>query len=124
MKIVEVRKGRRELVPWLGSVHISVLEMLTTQTVTESRVMAVSPLPAVVVVNPVTQLNEHCEVASLGAPSQMIKKSNCTYPKYCSLALVMPHQQLCQQVFWLGQHWSTAMHQDVPTAPWKQLKRW
>src|SRR5260370_30572321 len=90
VKIVEMRKGRRELVPWLGSVHASVLEMLATQTVTESRVMAVSPPPAVIVVNPATQLNEHCEVASLGASSQMIKKSNCTYPKYCSLALVTP----------------------------------
>src|SRR5260370_37593747 len=90
VKIVEVRKGRRELVPWLGSVHASVLEMSTTRTVTESRVIAVSPPPAVIVVNPATQLNEHYEVASLGAPSQMIKKSNCTYPKYCSLALVTP----------------------------------
>jgi len=90
VKIVEVGKGRRELVPWLGSVPASVLEMSTTRTVTESRVMAVSPPPAVVVVNPATQMNEHCEVASLGAPSQMIKKSNCTYPKYCSLALVTP----------------------------------
>ena len=69
VKIMEVGKGRRELVPWLGSVHTSVLEMSTTRTVTELRVMAVSPPPAVVVVNPATQLNEHCEVASLGTPS-------------------------------------------------------
>ncbi len=43
----------------------------------------------VVVVNPATQTNEHCEVVSPGAASQMIK-SNCTYTNYCSLALVTP----------------------------------
>jgi len=61
----------------------------TTWTVTESRVMAMSPPPAVVAVNPATQTNEHCEVVSPGAASQMIK-SNCTYTNYCSLALVTP----------------------------------
>ena len=106
VKTVAAAKGRKELVPRLASVPASVLTTLpepaspygllstrsscpqSVRTVTESTVMVASPPAVLVVVNPASQTNEHCVVVSPGAPSQMIKKSNCAYANHCSLALV------------------------------------
>ena len=106
VKTLEAAKGRKELVPRLACAPASVLATLpdpaspygllstrsscpqSVRTVTESTVMVASPPAVLVVVNPASQTNEHCVVVSPGAPSQMIKKSNCAYANHCSLALV------------------------------------
>jgi len=108
VKTVAAAKGRKELVPRLASVPASVLTTLpepaspyallstrsscpqSARTVTESTVMVASPPAVVVLVSPATQTNELRVVVSPGAPSQMIKKSNCAYANHCSLALVTP----------------------------------
>src|SRR5258708_36783906 len=97
VKTLEAAKGRKELVPRLACAPASVLATLpepaspygllsthsscpqSARTVIESTVMVASPPAVVALVSPETQTNEHCVVVSLGAPSQMIKRSNCAY---------------------------------------------
>src|SRR5258708_6086262 len=95
VKTVAMAKGRKELVPQLASVPMSVLTTLpepvspyalllthsscpqSTQTVTELAVMVASPPAVVALVSPATQTTEHHVVFSPASPPQLLQKSTC-----------------------------------------------